>query len=373
MFLDTDYSILKHVLLAFDEYPFHQTTQTFAATATSDPAWNDGHYVTAVDTDGRVSFTSNVRLYANNNVIDGFVCLRHNGRQHNIRVSRALRPNMESLSIGPLRLEIVKPLEEVRLILDPCIAADGVTVALDIVCRTHTAPYMGPIEVKRLDGRLLSERATYELAGACEGTFQIGTDSVTWAPGEARFFRNHSWGVHPGRGGPRLYGEPTPSRRAAGTRHWVLFDFDDHSGFFFVDPAGRAASGKGAILEPDRVVPVVDVATDVTFYEPHTRLRSGQFRLTDVEGRVREYQFQDLGWVYCQGGGYFGGFNDGLGQGAYRGAFHMEGEAWDTTHPVEITHENRTWTFDHHWAENFVAITHNGTTGLGHYECVVIA
>ncbi len=372
MFLDTDYSILKHVLLAFDEYPFHQTTHTFASTATSDPAWNDGHYVTATDLSGTICFTSNVRLYANNNVIDGFVCLRHQDKQYNVRVSRVLRPDMESMSVGPLRLEIVKPLEEVRLILEPCTAADGTTIALDVTCRTHTAPYMGPIEVKRLDGRLISERATYELAGLCTGTISVGSDTVTWAPGEARFFRNHSWGVHPGRGGPRLHGAPTPSHRAAGTRHWVLFDFDDHSGFFFVDPSGRAASGKGAILEPDRVVPVVDVSTNVTFYEPHTRLRAGTFRLTDIEGRVREYEFTDLGWVYCQGGGYFGGFNDGLGQGVYRGESHIEGEAWDVSHPVDITRETHTWTYDNNWAESFVRIQQGDATGLGHYECVVI-
>jgi hypothetical protein len=363
---------LNSVLLAVDEYPFHQTTATFASAATSDPAWNDGHYVTATDITGTISFTSNVRLYANNDVIDGFVCLRHRGRQYNIRVSRALRPDMESLRVGPLRLEIIRPLEEVRLILEPCTIADGVVVALDVACRTHTAPYMGPVEVKRLDGRLISERATYELAGPCTGTIRVGDETVEWAPGTARFFRNHSWGVHPGRGGPRPHGKPVPSHRAPGTRHWVLFDMDDHSGFFFVDPSGRAASGKGAILEADRVVPVVDVQTEVQFYEPHSRVRSGNFVLTDVEGRVREYEYTDHGWVYCQGGGYFGGFNDGLGQGVYRGASHIEGEVWDVSHPVEITREDHTWTYDHDWAENFVSIRHNGVTGLGHYECVTI-
>src|ERR1043165_9239642 len=59
------------VLTGFDEYPFHQITQTFAAVAGSDPSWNDGHYVCAADQAGTVAFTSNLRLYSNNDVLAG--------------------------------------------------------------------------------------------------------------------------------------------------------------------------------------------------------------------------------------------------------------------------------------------------------------
>ena len=91
---------LSAVLLGIDEYPFHQITETFAAVGGSDPSWNDGHYVCGADQAGTVAFTSNVRLYANNDVLDGFVCLRHEGRQYNVRVSRRLRPS--ALSKRPI-------------------------------------------------------------------------------------------------------------------------------------------------------------------------------------------------------------------------------------------------------------------------------
>ena len=64
-------------------------------------------------------------------------------------------------------------------------------------------------------------------------------------------------------------------RRAPGVRQWVLFDMPDHGGFYFVDPSGRQASGKGAIMLPDHSVPVVDVEHDLQFYEGGRRLRSG--------------------------------------------------------------------------------------------------
>jgi hypothetical protein len=162
-------------------------------------------------------------------------------------------------------------------------------------------------------------------------------------------------------------------RRAPGVRQWVLFDMPDHGGFYFVDPSGRQASGKGAIMLPDRSVPVVDVQYDLQFYEGGRRLRSGTVRLTDADGVQREYTIEDLGWVYTQGGGYFGGFDDGLGQGVYRGDYHAEGEVWDVSHPTRITDsDGRSFEFDHAWAENFTRLTCDGQRGLAHFECVVI-
>src|SRR5262249_33782887 len=153
----------------------------------------------------------------------------------------------------------------------------------------------------------------------------------------------------------------------------VLFDMPDHSGFYFADPSGRAASGRGAIMLADRVVPVTAVDHDLSFYEGGRRLRAGSFRLTDADGVERSYSVEDLGWGYCQGGGYFGGFDDGLGQGVYRGDYHVEGEVWDVTHPTRVVGaDGAAFEFDHAWAENFTRVTSADSVGLAHFECVVI-
>ena len=59
-------------------------------------------------------------------------------------------------------------------------------------------------------------------------------------------------------------------------RQWVLFRADSHGGFYFVDPSGRAASGKGAILLADRSVPVTDVEHDLEFYDGGRRVRAAR-------------------------------------------------------------------------------------------------
>lgn len=357
------------MLLGMDEYPYHQITETFAGVAGSDPQWNDGHYVCLCDAGGNVALTSTVRLYQNNDVLDGFVCLRHQGRQHNIRLSRRLRTDMDHLGVGPLRIEIVEPMTALRLVLED----NDYDIALDVVCTSTTLPYMDPIEVTRVDGRLLSERATYELTGACEGWVRVGDQRYELGGGTARFFRNHSWGYQAGRGGPRIYGAPRPRHRVDGVRQWVLFSTPSHGGFFFQDPNGRKASGRGVILHGDRSVPIVDVDTDLEFYDGGRRVRRGTFALTDAEDVQRSYSFEDMGWVYCQGGGYFGGFDDGLGQGVYRGEYHVEGEVWDVSDPTWIVGpDGERFELDYDWAESFTRVQCGDETGLAHYECVVI-
>jgi hypothetical protein len=356
------------VLIGLDEHPLHQITTSFAGVAGSDPQWNDGHYVCFCDLEGTVCLTSNVRLYQNNDVLDGFICLRHAGRQHNIRLSRRLRPDIDHYGVGPLRIELVEPMRTLRLVLDE----NEFGIACDVLCHSTVRPYEDPVEVTRLDGRLLSERATYELVGSCDGWVDVGGQRHQLTPERASFFRNHSWGNQAGRGGPR-YGAPRPPRRVPGVRQWVLFRAGGHGGFYFFDPSGRAASGKGAVLFADRSVPVTGIEHELEFYDGGRRVQRGTFQLTDADGEQRSYSFTDLGWVYCQGGGYFGGFDDGLGQGVYRGDYHVEGEVWDVSHPTTIVDEaGRSFEFAHDWAESFVRLSTGDETGLAHFECVVI-
>ncbi|MEP7115327.1 MAG: hypothetical protein ABI862_18840 [Ilumatobacteraceae bacterium] len=360
------------MLLGMDEFPYHQFTNTFAAVAGSDPQWNDGHYVTLCDAAGTVCLTSNVRLYQNNDVLDGFVCIRHGGRQYNVRLSRRLRPNMDHLGVGPLRIELIEPMQVLRMVLDDNDVLSDQRISLDVTCRTTAGPHLDPIETTRIDGRLISERATYEVTGECTGWVSVGGQRIELAT--ASFFRNHSWGYQPGRGGARSGAPVGGPRRLPGVRQWVLFHMPDHGGYYFADPRPRAAAGKGAIMIGDRSIDVHSVSHDLHFYDGGRRLRSGTFELIDSEGTPRSYEVEDLGWVYCQGGGYFGGFDDRLGQGVYRGDYHEEGDVWDVSHPTQIVDASgRTFEFDHAWAESFVRVRSGESTGLGHFECVVIS
>ena len=368
------------MLIKADEYPFHQTAESFAAVHTSDKHWNDGHYICLCDMDGDVSLVSTLRLYQNTNVLDGFVCIRHEGMQHNIRVSRQLRPDFE-YRVGPLRIELLEPMKSIRLVLEP----NEFGIACDIVCTTVGRPYHGPLSTNRIDGWLLMERMTYEVAGHAEGWIEVAGKRFQLTPERSGVFRNHSWGILRGRGGPPMHASPAPTvRRPIGLRNWVLYTMPDHAGFyeFIEDADGNKWSGAianvdgswntmtGEILHTDREVLVTDVDHDLTFYEGSSRISGGSIAIHDSEGITREFEIEDMGWVYCQGGGYFNGFNDRLGQGAYRGEYHEEGEVWDCTHPVKIIDsDGNEVEYPSVLAESFVLLKSGDQVGSAHFEC----
>ncbi len=369
------------MLIKADEYPFHQIAESFAAVHTSDKHWNDGHYICLCDMDGNVSLVSTVRLYQNTNVLDGFVCIRHEGMQYNIRVSRQLRPDFE-YRVGPLRVELVEPMKAIRLVLEP----NDYGISCDIVCHTVGRPYHGPLSTNRIDGWLLMERMTYEVAGRAEGWIEVAGKRFELTPERSGVFRNHSWGILRGRGGPPMHASPQPRvERPTGLRNWVLYTMPDHAGFyeFIEDADGEKWSGAianvdgswnkmtGEILHEDREVFVTDVDHDLTFYDGSSRISGGSIAIHDSEGITREFEIEDMGWVYCHGGGYFGGFNDRLGQGAYRGEYHEEGEVWDCTHPTKIVDSdgNEVDDFPTVLAESFVLLKSGDQVGSAHFEC----
>ena len=88
------------MLSALDETLRHQLPTTFDHVWTSDPRFFDRYWFSAYDPAGRFALICGMGLYSNMNVLDGFAALmlpRPGGgfEQHNFRVSRALRPDID--------------------------------------------------------------------------------------------------------------------------------------------------------------------------------------------------------------------------------------------------------------------------------------
>jgi len=103
-------------LTALDDYPFHQALAPFPMPASADPRFNDGYYF-GFFTAGQYAYFG-LRLHPNNNVMDGFAGAITGGEQRMVRASRALRPETDTLAVGPLRLTIVEPMVKQRLQLE---------------------------------------------------------------------------------------------------------------------------------------------------------------------------------------------------------------------------------------------------------------
>jgi hypothetical protein len=113
------------------------------------------------------------------------------------------------------------------------------------------------------------------------------------------------------------------------------------------------------------------------FEDGERRLKKAQLAFTRRSGRVDRFGIEVVSRpLYMQGGGYWQGFDDGLGRGVYRGEEVVEGDVWDVSDPTrvrdlegeEIVQNNGAW------AETFaryVNLDDPEEHGLGLLECVV--
>src|ERR1700732_1473173 len=117
------------MLTAHDDFIGHQLPTTFDHVGTSDPAWMErmwytGHPVPA----GDIIFDIGLGYYPNKNVMDAFAGVTIDNVQHNIRMSRRLRPaplltrvwpRPDPLlpRVGPLQIHVLEGLRRHRIVL----------------------------------------------------------------------------------------------------------------------------------------------------------------------------------------------------------------------------------------------------------------
>ena len=82
------------MLSAQDDFIGHQLPTTFDHVMNSDPSWMERYWYTGhPKPDGDFIFDIGLGWHPNRNVMDGFAGVTVDGRQHNFRVSRRMRPN----------------------------------------------------------------------------------------------------------------------------------------------------------------------------------------------------------------------------------------------------------------------------------------
>src|SRR5262245_63428352 len=106
------------MLSAMDDYPLHQIAEPIRFVGTSDRNFYDRYYFNLQASSGELFMVMGMGQYPNLAVQDAFACVTRNGRHHVVRASRELGDRMDT-SVGPFRVEVIKPLVSVRFILEP--------------------------------------------------------------------------------------------------------------------------------------------------------------------------------------------------------------------------------------------------------------
>ena len=106
-----------------DEFPIHQVPLSMRYVATSDRNFFDRWYFNAHDRTGDVFLITGMGVYKNLGVIDAFATVRIDERQLTVRSSDAYEDRLLNAAVGPLRVEVIEPLQKIRVVCD---AADQI-------------------------------------------------------------------------------------------------------------------------------------------------------------------------------------------------------------------------------------------------------
>lgn len=344
-------------LTALDDLPFHQAITPFPVPFTSDPRFNDGYYF-GFFAPGWFAYLG-LRLYPNTNVLDGYGGAVVDGEQRTVRASRALRPRVDELDVGPLRLEIVEPMHHQRLVLGD----NDQDVSFDVTIEATHEPFFESPDIHYRRGRLLNHVLRYTQLGHAEGVLRVDGREI----GVQRWYavRDHSWGIRASLGPPIAVRGVEPSRGdPRALRIWMPFELGDRRGMFALheDSDGNVLDFDGVLQDSDgSEIELVSARHAFHYREGSRLLEEGSVCLVDVRGNEYALQFKVVSDPASpQGFGYVRGWDDGEPPGVYRGAEHLESNRFRVADPAVVAGPHRIPVDRRFGAAEFPAVVRDG-------------
>ncbi|MDO8431171.1 MAG: hypothetical protein Q7S58_02045 [Candidatus Binatus sp.] len=325
------------MLTPWDEFLCHQLPTTMDHVYTSDPSWTERVYISLYDVTNKDMIVGcGIGQYPNRNVQDGFATVWHQGKQHNFRASRTLRPNPYDIKIGPLSIEILEGLRRFRMRLDE----NPSGISFDIEWTATMNPHEEEHDFRRSNGRVVQDISRFDQVGRARGQLRIPGKQVAMTESNWWSHRDRSWGTR----------RPLRTDSAASNQtkfapflfSWSVAQFADYALHWrFVErKAGRYSYFTGEIARPlgTKIEPgwILERTEQEFRWETSgvvQTLKSGDIDLFFENGESRHVSFvsHPPRW-HLKGGGY-GGYR-GWQQGDSRGEYYCEHEVWDLNDPA---------------------------------------
>ncbi len=219
-----------------------------------------------------------------------FANVRLAGVQHAVRADQpfTIGEDPDRPDLGGLRIEVVRPLEEIRLQLDE----PGAPVSYDLTF-TARSPAIPTLPNTIESGReLVTDYMNFYQSGVYTGTVSVEGESIQIGPRAG--FRDRGWGIRKHEGAPR--------------RGFVLFgalEFPDQALhlLLYETASGRRAFTDGWLVGASGVTDTV-VGAEHDLELDGTLLRNGTVELTFASGARRTLSLEIETRLFLSAGGY---------------------------------------------------------------------
>lgn len=352
-----------------DESFTHQVSLPHAMVGSSDPSWRERYWLSVQDTqDHDVVLTCGWGQYPNQDVLEAFAVVSHGGHQHNLRAARELSADRETLRVGPLSVEVTRPLQALRLRLDD----NPSGVAFDLQWQATTDPILERPHRQVSRNRVTHDAIRYVQLGRACG--QLTTPDASYTLTADRWWgeRDHSWGTRPL---PAVPGSPPQARPEWRMLMFCPFQFEDFGVhlYLYEDADGRTVHLSAGLAGPagatgGREYPdVIAVEHDLRWVAdaPAPTLQDGWLALVLADGSRLEFEVTARpGRAHLRGGGYEGW--NGWFQGHWKGEDSLEHEVWD------LTDESNLYRYAKASSDHLIEVRHRGRTGYGVNQYMVL-
>lgn len=293
-----------------DDYPIHQTPEPIAYSG-SDRNFYDRYFFNAYALDGSAFAAIAFGVYPALNVADAHIAIVKDGKERCLHASRVLGMERMDLSVGPIAIEILEPLQKLKVTVKK---TEG--IAGEITFEGRAFPIEEPRFVKRNGPRLFMDYTRLTQNVRASGWLEVDGERIEVSGWVGT--RDRSWGIRPV-GAPDT--QPTPGGGIAGFFwQWTPLNFADTSVYFHInaDPDGKAWNTRAVIL-PDGAGPEggyhSDVPSMATEILPGTRHAKSGVLTIPMEQGAATVKIEPIANFLMRGVGYGGEWRHGALKG----------------------------------------------------------
>lgn len=304
-----------------DDFPVHQTPEPIAFTGT-DRNFYDRYFFNGYHLNDHIFFAAALGQYPALNVTDAAFCVIVDGVQHSVFASRVLGMERLDTHVGPVQIDVVEPLEVLRLTIAP----NDHGLEGNLTFTRRTLPVAEPRFTRRIGPSTLMDVTRMTQFGTWEGWFSVHGKRTDVSPETFRGTRDRSWGIRPvGTANPQTVAPPPVPQFYW---LWAPLNFDDGATMFHTnDDADGSFWNRSAVRCP----PAPDEAShfdacrgDVAF-KPGTRhAETATLTLTGNDGNTVISLTPRFTW-FMRGVGYS---HPEWAHGTYHGDLATGGESF---------------------------------------------
>jgi hypothetical protein len=264
-----------------DEYPIHQAPASLRHAATSDRNFYDRSYFNAHDRTGDIFVITGLGVYPHLGVIDAYASVGRGSEVVSVHASDALHDDRLDQRVGPYRIEVLEPLQKLRLVCD----ADEYGVGFDLIWEGSFPVVEEPRHIHRVGEAQILDAYRFAQLGTWQGSLRVQGTSIDVSSDRWLGTRDRSWGIRP-------VGEPLPATRWGTEGFWWLYvplRFDDFAVIIILqeDPDGTRTLNTAKRVWPDGKVEELGWPTVSFTYKSGTR-HPLHARITTTAGPVIE-------------------------------------------------------------------------------------